>query len=431
MKAEKQAIDDLSKVRRTVLPNGMAVVSEEMPHLRSVSIGIWIRTGSRHEAPEVNGISHFVEHMVFKGTGTRSAEEIAKTVDSIGGNLDAFTAKETICFNVKVLDEHLGIAMDVLSDLVLNPVFHKDDITKERGVILEEIKMDEDNPDYLVHEIFVQNFWKNHPLGRPILGTKDTVRKFEQKLLLDYYGARFLPGNMVLSAAGNIHHEELVKRVSERFGHLKPLANVVSDEPPKAQPKIVLKNKKSLEQVQICLGVPSYSISHRSRYSSFVLNTLLGGGMSSRLFQNIREKQGLVYSIFSELNPYRDTGMMTVYAGTSKDSAPKVVNSIVREFRQLKDSPVSVEELGRAKAQLKGSLMLSLESSMARMSNLARQEMYYERFSSMNEIMERVEAVSIEDVQNCAREFFAPDQIAVTVLGNLTGLKITRDQLTC
>jgi predicted Zn-dependent peptidase len=431
MKAERQQIPDLNNVRRTVLPNGMAIVSEEMPHLRSVSIGIWVRTGSRHEAPEVNGISHFVEHMVFKGTGTRTAEQIAKTVDSIGGNLDAFTAKETICFNVKVLDEHLELAMDVLSDLVLNPTFHEEDITKERGVIIEEIKMDEDNPDYLVHEIFVQNFWKNHPLGRPILGTKDTVKTFKKKVLFDYYGARFLPGNMIISAAGNIRHEDLLKLVESRFGGMKPLASVVSDEPPKPQAKIVLKNKKSLEQVQICLGVPSYSISHEDRYSSFLLNTLLGGGMSSRLFQNVREKQGLVYSIFSELNPYRDTGMLTVYAGTSKDSAPKVVQSIVKEFHDLKNTPVSAEELLRAKAQLKGSLMLSLESSMARMSNLARQEMYYKRFTGMNEIMERVEAVSIEDVQRCAREFFAPDQIAVTVLGNLTGLKITRDQLAC
>jgi len=431
MKAERQQIPDLNNVRRTVLPNGMAIVSEEMPHLRSVSIGIWVRTGSRHEAPEVNGISHFVEHMVFKGTGTRTAEQIAKTVDSIGGNLDAFTAKETICFNVKVLDEHLELAMDVLSDLVLNPTFHEEDITKERGVIIEEIKMDEDNPDYLVHEIFVQNFWKNHPLGRPILGTKDTVKTFKKKVLFDYYGARFLPGNMIISAAGNIRHEDLLKLVESRFGGMKPLASVVSDEPPKPQAKIVLKNKKSMEQVQICLGVPSYSISHEDRYSSFLLNTLLGGGMSSRLFQNVREKQGLVYSIFSELNPYRDTGMLTVYAGTSKDSAPKVVQSIVKEFHDLKNTPVSAEELLRAKAQLKGSLMLSLESSMARMSNLARQEMYYKRFTGMNEIMERVEAVSIEDVQRCAREFFAPDQIAVTVLGNLTGLKITRDQLAC
>lgn len=431
MKAERQLVDELRTVRRTVLPNGLSIVTEEMNHLRSVSTGIWIRTGSRHEDAEVNGISHFVEHMVFKGTDSRSAEDIARQVDSIGGNLDAFTAKETICFNIKVLDEHLPIAMDILSDLVLNPVFKDDDITKERGVILEEIKMDEDNPDYLVHELFVQNFWKGHPLGRPILGTKETVRKFEQRVLFDYYGARFLPGNMIISAAGNLKHEDFVELVCQKFEHMQPLASVMSDVPPKAQPKIVLRNKKSLEQVQICIGVPSYSISHQNRYSSFVMNTLLGGGMSSRLFQNIREKQGLAYSIYSELNPYRDTGCLMVYAGTSRDSAVKVVSSIVDEFRTLKRSPVDEEELQRAKAQLKGSLMLSLESSTARMSNLARQEMYYDRFVGMSEVIDRIEAVTVHDVMNVAQEFFTTDQIAVSVLGNLNGVKITRDALAC
>src|SRR5947209_6069746 len=264
-------MDEDRNIQRTALPNGLTVITEEMKHIRSISIGIWIKTGSRDEDLPWNGISHFVEHMVFKGTQHRSAEEIARQVDSIGGNIDAFTAKECVSFSIKVLDEHLPIALDVLSDLVLNPVFDVQDITRERGVILEEIKMDEDNPDYLVHEIFVQNFWKNHPLGRPILGTKDTVRKFERTLLFDYYGARFLSGNMVISAAGNIRHELLVEQVAQRFGQLKPLASVVSDEPPKPQPKIMLKNKKSLEQVQICLGVPSYSISHERRYSSFVM----------------------------------------------------------------------------------------------------------------------------------------------------------------
>lgn len=431
MKPERQMVDELRNVHRTVLPNGLTVISEEMPHLRSVSIGIWIRTGSRHEAPEVNGISHFVEHMVFKGTGKRSAEDIARQIDSIGGNLDAFTSKETVCFNVKVLDEHLPASLDILSDLVLDPVFRDDDISKERGVILEEIKMDEDNPEYLVHELFVQNFWKGHALGRPILGTKDTVRKFERTLLTDYYGSQFLPGNMIVSAAGSLKHAEFVKMVEARFASLKPMASVVNELPPTAQARITLRNKKSLEQVQICLGVPSYSISHENRYPSFLLNTLLGGGMSSRLFQNVREKQGLVYSIFSELNPYRDTGCLMVYAGSSRDSAPKVVRSIVNEFRELKENFVSEEELLRAKAQLKGNLMLSLESSMARMSNLARQEMYYERFYSMAEVMARVEAVTVEDVQQVARDFFQPDQIAVTVLGNLSGLKLSREQLAC
>ena len=421
----------LRNARRTVLPNGLTIISEEMPHIRSVSAGVWIRTGSRHEAPEVNGISHFAEHMVFKGTTSRTAEMIARQVDSFGGNLDAFTAKECVCFNVKVLDEHLSDAMDVLSDLVLNPSFNDVDVKKERGVIMEEIKMDEDNPDYLVHEIFVQSFWKDHPLGRPILGTRDTVRKFGPELLFDYYRERFQAGNIVVAAAGNLRHDDFLELVMAKFAHM-PMASIeFRDVAPKPIAKISMRNKKSLEQVQLCIGVPSYSISHGKRYSSFILNTLLGGGMSSRLFQNIREKQGLVYSIFSELNPYRDTGCLAVYAGTSKESAPRVVQSVLREFRDLKEVPVSTEELVRAKAQLKGSLMLSLESSMARMSNLARQEMYYDRFYGMNEITDRIEAVQAEDVQKVAQEFFVGDQIAVTVLGNLTGLKLSRDQIAC
>jgi predicted Zn-dependent peptidase len=421
----------LRNMRRTVLPNGLTVISEEMPHIRSISAGVWIRTGSRHEAAEVNGISHFAEHMVFKGTTTRTAEMIARQVDSFGGNLDAFTAKECVCFNVKVLDEHLGDAMDVLSDLVLNPSFNDVDVKKERGVIMEEIKMDEDNPDYLVHEIFVQSFWKDHPLGRPILGTRDTVRKFGPELLFDYYKERFQAGNMVIAAAGNLKHGDFLDLVARKFAHMPAASSERQDVAPTPLAKISMRNKKSLEQVQLCIGVPSYSISHANRYSSFILNTLLGGGMSSRLFQNIREKQGLVYSIFSELNPYRDTGCLAVYAGTSKESAPRVVQSVLREFRELKEVPVSADELIRAKAQLKGSLMLSLESSMARMSNLARQEMYYDRFYGMNEITERIEAVQVEDVQKVAREFFISDQIAVTVLGNLTGLKLSRDQIAC
>jgi predicted Zn-dependent peptidase len=428
---QKVFSDELRNLRRTELPNGLTIVSEEMLHIRSVSIGIWIRTGSRHEASELNGISHFVEHMVFKGTKNRNAEEIARQVDSIGGNLDAFTAKECVCFNVKVMDEHLGLAMDILSDMVLNPTFHESDIGKERGVILEEIKMDEDNPDLLVHEIFTQNFWKGHPLGRPILGTKETVRRFHQNMLFDYYGTRFVPGNMVISAAGSLKHDNFVELVTRTFEHLSPRAEILEEAPPKPQARIMMRNKKSLEQVQICVGVPSYSISHENRYASFVLNTLLGGGMSSRLFQNIRERQGLVYSIFSELNPYRDTGCLAVYAGTSRSTAPQVVNSIVNEFRELKRNRVSDDELQRAKNQLKGSLMLSMESSTARMSNMARQEMYYNRFFGMSEIIERVQAVSADDVQKNASEFFAPDQIAVTVLGNLNGLKITRDLLVC
>jgi len=268
-------VQELRNVRREVLPNGLTVLTEEMQQIRSASIGIWIKTGSRHEEPERNGISHFVEHMLFKGTTSRSAQDIARQVDSIGGNMDAFTSKECICFNVKILDEHLPIAMDILSDLVLNPVFAAKDILRERGVILEEIKMDEDSPDYLVHEIFTQNFWKDHPLGKPILGTKETVRKFEQQALIDYYGSFFYPGNMIISAAGSLNHGRFVDLVRQKFEHLTAKQNGFKQIAPQTFSKIVTRNKKSLEQVQICMGVPAVHIADERRYAAYVLNTLL------------------------------------------------------------------------------------------------------------------------------------------------------------
>ena len=424
-------VQELRNVRRQVLPNGLTVLTEEMQQIRSASIGIWIKTGSRNEEADRNGISHFVEHMLFKGTTSRSAQDIARQVDSIGGNMDAFTAKECICFNVKILDEHLPIAMEILSDLVLNPVFAAKDIVRERGVILEEIKMDEDSPDYLVHEIFTQNFWKDHPLGKPILGTKETVRKFEQQTLFDYYGTFFYPGNMLISAAGSLNHDHFVDLVRQKFQHLNAKQNGFQQVAPQTFSKIVTRNKKSLEQVQICMGVPAVHIADDRRYVAYVLNTLLGGGMSSRLFQNIRENQGLCYAIYSDLNSYRDTGCLSICAGTSQEWAPKVVESVVGEFRNLKNEAIPAEEVSRAKAQLEGSLMLSLESSTARMSNLARQEMYFDRFFSLAEIIERIENVTADQLQEMSRDLFQPEKIAVTVLGNLDGLKISQDQLAC
>jgi predicted Zn-dependent peptidase len=422
---------EVRNIRRQKLPNGLTVITEQMQHIRSASIGVWLQTGSRDEDPEWNGISHFIEHMVFKGTRHRTAEEIARQVDSIGGNMDAFTAKECICFNVKVLDEHIPVALDIVCDLVLNPIFDASDITRERGVIMEEIKMDEDNPDYLVHEIFTQNFWKDHPLGKPILGTKETVKRFEREPVLQAYKHRFAPGNIIVSAAGNLDHDSFVELVARHFQHMKPTTNGFHSSTPKISSRIILRNKKALEQVQLCMGVPAHPIAHEKRHAGYVLNTLLGGGMSSRLFQNIRERQGLAYSIYSDLNPYRDTGCLAVYAGTSLASASKVVQSVVGEFRRLKTEPVPEEELSRAKAQLKGSLMLSLESSTSRMSNLARQEMYFDRFYDLDELIERIEAVTVEDLASLANEFFKPESVAVTALGNLNGLKLSRDQLAC
>src|SRR3954453_1236918 len=344
-------VEEIRNIKREVLPNGLTILTEEMQHIRSVSIGIWVKTGSRHEDADVNGISHFLEHMVFKGTKGRSAADIARLMDSIGGNMDAFTAKECICFNVKVLDEHMPIALDVLSDLVLNPILDTDDIARERGVILEEIKMDEDNPDYLVHEIFTQNFWKDHPLGKPILGTKETVKRFEREPVLEAYAHRFAPGNIIVSAAGNLDHDKFVELVRGHFEQMKPMANGLHSSAPKISSRIILRNKKALEQVQLCIGVPAHPIAHEKRHAGYVLNTLLGGGMSSRLFQNIRERQGLAYSIYSDLNPYRDTGCLSIYAGTSREWGVKVVESVVSDFQKRKAGLVSPEEFQRAKDQ--------------------------------------------------------------------------------
>src|ERR1700691_5888246 len=418
-------------IEMTRLPNGVRVISETMRHVRSVSVGIWIGTGSRRENAEQNGISHFIEHMLFKGTTKRSAEDIARSVDSIGGNLDAFTAKELVCFNTKVLDQHLSQAFDVLADLVLHPMFRPEDIEKEKGVILEEIKMEADSPDYLVHELFSANFWKGHSLGKPILGTRESVKAFDRPHIQSYYKKVYAPANMLVTAAGHMTHAGLVALVREHFDELEPGPNAARETVPNTHARISLRNKKSLEQVHLCLGVPSYPLPHEKRFACYVLNTLLGGGMSSRLFQNIRERQGLAYAVFSELSPYRDTGCLSIYAGTSVESVGKVVESVIKEFQQLKQETIGEEEVRRAKDHLKGSLMLSLESTSSRMSNLARQEMYFGRFFTLDELVESIELVTADDVQRIARAFFDPRHIALTVLGNLDGFKIGREDLVC
>jgi predicted Zn-dependent peptidase len=418
-------------IRKHVLPNGLVVITETMTHVRSVSVGVWVRNGSRREAQEENGLAHFMEHMVFKGTERRSAEAIAREMDSIGGMLDAFTSKEQICFNAKVLDEHLPIAFDIIADLVLRPKFDSEDVKKERQVVLEEIKMDLDNPEYLLHEIFTRGFWPRHALGRPILGTPDTVRRFNKDGLRTRFDSWFAPDRIVLTAAGNVPHEQVLELVQREFGSLKAAGKCEGHAAPSTEAPIHLETKRDLEQVHVCMGVPSYPLAHKRRFAVAVMNNLLGGGMSSRLFQNIREKLGLAYAVFSELTPYSDAGMMTVYAGTARETVGQVIDLIVKEFRDLKESPVSQEELLRAKNHLKGSLMLSLESTSARMSNLARQELYFGRFYSLDEILQSISAVTHDDVQSLAQEFFRPEQIAVTVLGSLNGFTLDRSRLAC
>lgn len=424
-------MSELRDINRQVLPNGLVVITETMSHIRSVSVGVWIRNGSRREIPQENGLAHFMEHMVFKGTERRSAEDIAREMDSVGGMLDAFTSKEQVCFNAKVLDEHLSIAFDVIADLCLRPKFDSDDVRKERQVVLEEIKMDLDNPEYQLHEIFTRGFWPEHPLGRPILGTPETVSQFSREALQTRFREWFAPDHLVVTAAGNIAHEQVMDLVEREFGSLEPSGKLEAYPAPHPSAPIHLEKKRDLEQVHVVLGVPSFPIAHERRFGVAVLNNLLGGGMSSRLFQNIREKQGLAYAVFSEVTNYSDAGMFTVYAGTAKETVGQVIDLTIKEFRAMKGAPVTEEELLRAKNHLKGSLMLSLESSSSRMSNLARQELYFGRFFSLDEILSAIDSVTRDEVQSLAREFFRPERISATVLGPLNGFSLERDRLSC
>jgi predicted Zn-dependent peptidase len=405
---------------KDVLPNGLTLLTESMPHVRSVAVGVWLKRGSRHETPEQTGISHFIEHMVFKGTKNRSAERIAAEVDSIGGYMDAFTAKEYASFHLKVLDEHLPLALDILGDIVLNPLFDPLEMVKEKKVIFEEINMVEDTPDDLVMELFTEAFWPDHPLGRPILGTKRSVGTFRRNDLASFFKKVYHPGNIVIAAAGNLDHARITELVAQHFGALTNGRTPKNGHAPTARARIVTRAKKELEQVHLCLGTRSYPQAHADRYGCYILNTVLGGSMSSRLFQNVREKRGLVYSISSGVTAYSDAGIMSVYAGTSMDSVSKVLQLTLEEFRKLRGEPLPAEELRRAKDHLKGSLMLSLENTGSRMSHLARQEIYFGRQIGLDELLAGIEAVSAPDVQRISNEVLA-GPVAASVLGNLKG----------
>jgi len=399
-----------------------------MPHVRSVSIGVWLARGSRHEPREQSGIAHFVEHMLFKGTANRSAEDIAQAIDSIGGQMDAFTANEYASYYIKVLDEHLPLAVDVLADIVRRPAFSQDDIEREKKVVLEEIKMVEDTPDDLVHELFTENFWVDHPLGRPILGSRDTVEALTQEGLRRYFGGVYSAPNIIVAAVGNIDHQQVRDLVEAAFGSVSSDSQDLSTAPPRVEPRIIIRNKE-LEQSHVCLGTSSYQQDHEDRYSSYVLNTVLGGSMSSRLFQNVREKRGLAYAVFSGLSAYRDAGSMTIYAGCANDAIGELIDVVVVELKRMKDELLPDSELRRAKDHLKGSLMLNLESTSSRMSHLARQEIYFDRQFGLDETLEGVERVTQEDVQRVARDLLRDGALAATVLGAVNGLKISPERL--
>jgi predicted Zn-dependent peptidase len=399
-----------------------------MPHVRSVTIGVWLTRGSRHESDAESGVAHFVEHMLFKGTTSRSAQQIAQAIDSIGGHLDAFTSKEYASYYVKVMDEHLPVAVDLLSDLVMRPALAPPDVEREQSVILEEIKMVEDAPDDLVHELFAQQFWSRHPLGRPILGTPETVASFRSAGLRDYFTKTYVASNLVVVAAGHLDHASVRALVERAFAELPAAVPVRPVDPPTVTPGVVSR-RKDIEQSHVCVGTPGYPQTHADRHVAYVLNTILGGSMSSRLFQHIREERGLAYAVFSNLSAFTDAGMFTIYAGCAPDKVNEVVGLTLAELRDLTRVPVAADELARARDHLKGSLMLSLESTSSRMSNLARQHIYFGRHFTLDEVLDSIERVTADDVMRVAQDLFRDGSVVATIVGPSADAPVSAEEL--
>ena len=415
--------------QKVVLHNGIRIVTEKIPYLRSVSIGIWINSGSRDEEDKNSGISHFLEHLAFKGTEKRSARQIAFEMDSIGGQIDAFTSREYTCYSAKVLDEHLPVAIDLLSDILLNSTIKPADIDKERQVILEEIKFVEDNPADYIYDLLYQSVWSSHPLGRSILGNPESIEKIDRNKLVNHLDNHYIPKNIIIAVAGNIDEGRLKELLEKAFGSLNKNASSSREAPPEIKRNFIIKERE-LEQVHFCLGTKGLRSADENRFEGYLLNTILGGSMSSRLFQKIREDYGLAYSIHSFISPYADTGLLGIYAGTSAEFFEKVLKMSLEEFKLLMTVKVPGDELKKAKEQLKGNLMLSLESSSSRMNQLAKQEMYFERFFSMDEIIDEVEKVTEEKIQRLANRLFDNAFFNLAILGPVKKEKISLDLLT-
>jgi predicted Zn-dependent peptidase len=405
--------------RKDTLSNGIRVVSETLPKSRSVSIGVWVKVGSRHEQPEIGGISHFIEHLFFKGTEKRTAKDIAIEMDSIGGEMNAFTSQETTTYYAKVVDEHLPVAIDILSDILLGSKFDPAEMEKERKVILEEIKGVEDTPDDYIHELFTGTVWPDNALGRPILGTRDTIRSLKHENIVAYIDNYYSPKEIVISVAGNFEHARLIELLDASFGRLSRTGTPKKESKPAFTHALSVR-KKQLEQVQLCIGCKGLNYSHEDRYVMSALNTVLGNSMSSRLFQEIREQNALAYSIYSYVTSYRDTGLLTVYAGTDPANAIEVARLTIKEFKKIKEEGITPAEEARVKNQIKGSLVLSLESSNSHMSRLARQEIYFGKYLSMDDIIKGVEKVTAEQVRHLAQQLFSSENLSLTILGPLS-----------
>jgi predicted Zn-dependent peptidase len=412
-------------MRKTVLSNGVRVLTEAMPQALSASIGVWVENGSRYETTDENGVSHFIEHLLFKGTPTRTAAQIAEEMDAVGGTLNAFTGKEYTCYYGKVLGEDLPMATDLLADLFLNSLFAPEEIDRERQVVLQEISQAEDTPDDFIHDLFNLRFWEGHPLARPIFGSVETVNAIDRDLMVSFMAARYRAERVLIAAAGALDHDRVAAQCERLFSGVAGNGERDPISPPSVNP-VVLNYEKPLEQAHICLGGPAIGVTHPLRYAGYVLNTALGGGMSSRLFQEVREKRGRVYTIYSFLSSHLDCGYVGIYAGTSPEWVEEVLETTDRELRAVARSGLTPGELARAKSQLKGNMLLGMESTDSRMNRLARNEIYFGRDITPEETARDIERVTNDQVVELANMFFAPSTMGLVVVGDLQGRKLDR-----
>jgi predicted Zn-dependent peptidase len=402
--------------QKSTLPNGIRVVTEAIPYVKSATVGVWVGTGSRNEEDHNHGISHFIEHLMFKGTANRSAKDIAETVDAVGGQLNAFTAKEYTCYYIKVLDNHLDLALDILSDMMLASRYAPDDITREREVVLEEVHMYEDSPDELVHDFYLDDVWPGHPLGRNILGSTEAIGRFDRGLVCEYYGNFYTPDNIVIAAAGNLTHARVEELAARFFGGMGGSKRTLAAKPPVLTPVRRIHARDS-EQVHFCLGTGSVAQASADIYVAHVLNNILGGGISSRLFQSIREERGLAYSIYSYLSNYSDCGLFTIYAGTRPANLDQVIELVLQGVEELKNGGLAEAELSKTKEQLKGNLLLGLESSSSRMSRLGKMEITMGKYTTLDEVVAKIEKVSRADLQRMMDEIFVAERLSFAALG--------------
>ncbi len=412
--------------KKELLDNGIRVITEEIPHVRSVSLGVWVNVGSRDEAPEENGISHFIEHMLFKGTERRSAKDIAIEMDSMGGELNAFTSKEGTTYYVKVLDEHLPQAVDLLADIFNNSVFDPKEFERERKVIIEEIKMVKDTPDDLVHELLYESVWRRTPLGQPVLGTKTTIKGITRANCVEYIKRHYVPPDIIISAAGKFDHDRLMDTLNASFGGRKGRKAKAVKKSTSFSPGLKVVERK-LEQVHVCIGTKGLPYHDKDRFGIYALNTLLGSSMSSRLFQEIREKRGLAYSVYSYLTSLRDTGLFVIYAGVTPSKAASAVKVISREIKKIKKDGISEDELKKVKEQLKGNIVLALENTYNRMSQLAKQELYLGRHYSLDEVISFIDEVDREQVMRLTDGIFDDGKTSVAALGPVTKDTLKRE----